>query len=187
VGYGLEGVLTDAVCNQIIRNVIVPNFRRSDYDAGVREGLRAIMQAAAGEFTVAEGVEPGKLGMNSREKALISLFVFTVLGIFTFIGLKMKGGQAWFLYFFLIPFYAVFPGSIFGFDTGLWILGAYLVTWPLLKIYFNRKGWSTFENRGGSSSGGGWYSGGGGWSSGSGGGFSGGGGSFGGGGSSGSW
>jgi uncharacterized protein len=186
VGYGLEGVLTDAVCNQIIRNVIVPNFRRSDYDAGVLEGIQAIMQAASGEFTVAEGVVPGELGMNGREKALISLFVFTVLGIFTFIGLKMKGGQAWFLYFFLIPFYAVFPGSLFGFDTGLWILGAYLVSWPLLKIYFNRRGWSTFENRGGSSSGGGWYSGGGGWSSG-GGGFSGGGGSFGGGGSSGSW
>lgn len=184
VGYGLEGVLTDAVCSQIIRNEIVPNFRRSDYDAGVLAAVAAITRAAAGEFVVDNNSESGELGMTWREKALISLFVFTVLGLFTFIGLKMKGGQAWFLYVFLIPFYAVFPGAIFGFDIGLWILLAYLVSWPLLKRYFKRKGWATIESTGGRSVGGGWSSGRG-WSSG--GGFSGGGGGFGGGGSSGSW
>ncbi len=185
VGYGLEGVLPDAVCNRIIRNEIIPNFRRNDFDAGVRAAVDALTKSIGGEYN-ADEAEVGELGMTWKEKALISVFVFTVLGIFTTIGLLMKGGQAWFLYFFLIPFYAVFPGAIYGFDTGLVILICYLVLWPVLKFYFKRKGWATLESSGGSSSGGGRWSSRGGWSSG-GGGFSGGGGSFGGGGSSGRW
>jgi uncharacterized protein len=35
VGYGLEGALPDALCAQIIRNVIVPNFRAGDFDGGI--------------------------------------------------------------------------------------------------------------------------------------------------------
>jgi uncharacterized protein len=49
VGYGLEGVLPDAIANQIIRKVIVPHFRNDDYGAGVDAGVNAILKTVAGE------------------------------------------------------------------------------------------------------------------------------------------
>src|SRR3990172_7638716 len=49
-GYGLEGALTDIQSNAIIQNEIVPAFRQSDYDVGVRRGVAAIEQAIAGEY-----------------------------------------------------------------------------------------------------------------------------------------
>ncbi len=50
VGYGLEGVLTDAVCNTIIRRAIIPEFKSGDYDAGVTAGVENIIAAIGGEF-----------------------------------------------------------------------------------------------------------------------------------------
>src|SRR3546814_7108504 len=38
VGYGLEGTLTDAVSSQIIRNEILPRFRRGDMAGGIVAG-----------------------------------------------------------------------------------------------------------------------------------------------------
>jgi uncharacterized protein len=60
VGYGLEGVLPDALCKQIIANEITPHFRSGDYTAGVTAGVHALMAASRGEYrgtgrTVAEG------------------------------------------------------------------------------------------------------------------------------------
>jgi uncharacterized protein len=191
VGYGLEGVLPDAVCNQIIRNEMAPNFRRGDYDAGVQAAVNAIIAAIAREYT-AEATDGVEVPLSGKEQVLIGLFVMGILGIFTFSGLATQGCASWFLYAFLIPFYAIFPGAILGWDAGLGILITYLVGFPILKLLFIKKGWDKkFANSsgGGWSSGSGWIGGGGGggWSSGGGGGFSGGGGGFGGGGSSGSW
>ena len=194
VGYGLEGALTDAVCAQIIRNEMAPNFRRGDYDAGVLLAVNAMVRAIGGEY-VADDSTGGNAPMTGKEKALIGLFVFGILGVFTFMGLASEGAPGWVLYFFLIPFYAVFPGAIFGWGLGLSALGIYLLAFPVLKTIFKKMGWSKkfastrSRSGGGWSSGSGWFGGGssGGSSWGGGGGFSGGGGSFGGGGSSGSW
>ncbi|MEN0065145.1 MAG: TPM domain-containing protein, partial [Myxococcota bacterium] len=43
VGYGLEGILTDAWSSHTIRRSIVPLFRQGDFDGGVRAGARAII------------------------------------------------------------------------------------------------------------------------------------------------
>lgn len=51
VGQGLEGVLTDAQSSGIIRNEIAPEFRRGDYDAGVKAGVKGIVKAIAGEYS----------------------------------------------------------------------------------------------------------------------------------------
>jgi uncharacterized protein len=50
VGYGLEGVLPDALCKQIIENEITPRFRRGDFDGGVSAGTLALMAATRGEY-----------------------------------------------------------------------------------------------------------------------------------------
>ncbi len=49
-GYGLEGALTDAECNDIIQDIIRPKFKGDDYYRGIDEGTNAIIQAVKGEF-----------------------------------------------------------------------------------------------------------------------------------------
>ena len=49
VGYGLEGVMPDAIAFRIIRDHILPQFRAGDFEAGILTGAGAIMQAASGE------------------------------------------------------------------------------------------------------------------------------------------
>jgi uncharacterized protein len=129
-------------------------------------------------------------------RILLGGFIFGIIGLFTAIGV-MTPGVGWFLYVFLIPFWAMFPIIVVGIKGALVLLGIYVVGFPLAKLIvrsrpgyakaaadLKRTGHATFGGMvitsGGSSSSG---------SSGgsSGGGFSGGGGSSGGGGASGSW
>ncbi|MGC3948223.1 MAG: TPM domain-containing protein [Chryseolinea sp.] len=200
VGQGLEGVLTDAVCSRIIWNEIAPPFRQGNYDQGITAGVNSMIAAIGGEYTATDADADGNADFSLKEKVLIGLFLFVVLGIFTVIGILSPGCAGWFLFVFLIPFYALFPMMIVGTGGGLGILITYLVVYPLLKLLLPKTAWgsrvtkklsSSGKSRGGRWSGGsgwgGWSSGSGGGRSSGGGGFSGGGGSFGGGGSSGSW
>ncbi|VWC92589.1 lipoprotein [Burkholderia contaminans] len=49
VGYGLEGVLTDATSNRIINETIVPRFRSGNFYEGISAGLDSIIRVANGE------------------------------------------------------------------------------------------------------------------------------------------
>jgi len=51
VGYGLEGALTDALSDQIIRKEITPYFKQGKYYEGINSGVDAIIKAAKGEYT----------------------------------------------------------------------------------------------------------------------------------------
>ena len=68
-GYGLEKVLPDITCQQIIDGFIKPNFKGQDYYRGLDEGTDAIIQAAKGEFKApagyykSKGLSPGKVFM----------------------------------------------------------------------------------------------------------------------------
>ena len=42
-GYGVEGILTDAVCSGIGRNVMVPYFKKDQYSEGMYQGVLAII------------------------------------------------------------------------------------------------------------------------------------------------
>lgn len=207
VGYGLEGVLTDAHASRIIRNLMTPRFREDDFSGGVARGVNAVIAQLEGKPAMAGQERPaarsagGKKSefinaprMALHEKVLFGAFIFGIIGLFTFIGV-VTPGMGWFLYFFLIPFWAMFPVVIFGSGITFYILLAYLVGFPIAKILVSRSG--AYQRaaeelkKKGVARVGGFTIGGGGWSSrgswSSGGGFSGGGGSSGGGGASGSW
>jgi uncharacterized protein len=128
-------------------------------------------------------------------RILLGAFIFGIIGLFTFVGI-VTPGSGWFLYFFLIPFWAMFPIVVVGVRGALACLTTYVIGFPVAKLIVRRKPWYGKAAKDLKSKGtakiGGWVitSGGSGssWSSGSsGGGFSGGGGSSGGGGASGSW
>jgi uncharacterized protein len=206
VGYGLEGVLPDAAAARIVRNVMTPRFKQGDYDGGTAQGVDAIVAHLEGKEAPA-AVEPtGSSGtefikapqMPLHERILMGAFIFGIIGLFTIVGI-VTPGMGWFLYLFLIPFWAMFPVMIFGSGITFYILIAYLIGFPIAKLLVSRTDWfkeagrnigkKGYAGTGGFTWGGGggsWSSGGGSWSS-SGGGFSGGGGSSGGGGASGSW
>ncbi len=50
VGYGLEGTLTDAKSFLIINDIIIPYFKKGDYDTGVLKGVQAIMDTIKNTF-----------------------------------------------------------------------------------------------------------------------------------------
>lgn len=51
VGYGLEGSLTDAIGDDIIRNRILPRFRDGDLPGGIEAGTDAILATIEGAYT----------------------------------------------------------------------------------------------------------------------------------------
>lgn len=50
VGYGLEGVLTDALTNDIIRNQMTPAFRENDFYGGLDAAVTSIIAVSRGEY-----------------------------------------------------------------------------------------------------------------------------------------
>jgi uncharacterized protein len=74
VGYGLEGVLTDALSGQIISGVVAPYFRKGDYEGGIMAGTDAIMKATQGEF---KGVP-----QQRRSSDLRKVMVILVIALF---------------------------------------------------------------------------------------------------------
>ena len=50
-GYGVEGDLTDTKCGLIIRNVITPHFQDGDYSKGIVQGVTAIVENVAVNFS----------------------------------------------------------------------------------------------------------------------------------------
>ncbi len=206
VGYGLEGTMTDGMAGSIIRDVMTPHFKSGDYNKGIDEGVKAVITVLEGgkppEALALSGDSGGKSlgldemasGLSITERILLGAFIFGIIGLFTVVGV-LTPGVGWFLYFFLIPFWAMFPIMIVGTTGALYLLVTYLVAFPVVKLILSRSGWYSkaakdLKEKGRASIGGFTMTSGGGssWSSGSsGGGFSGGGGSSGGGGASGSW
>ncbi len=209
VGYGLEGTLTDVAASRVIRNVMTPHFKEGDFEAGIAAGVQAVIGQISGSAEIAaddprpaaeeitdsffEGPD-----MPLSERILIGAFIFGIIGLFTVIGI-LTPGMGWFLYFFLIPFWAMFPIVVVGVKGALTLLGIYLVGFPVTKLLVARAPWYAkaqndlktkgsariggFTLGGSSGSSSSWSS----RSSSSSSGFSGGGGSSGGGGASGSW
>jgi uncharacterized protein len=52
VGYGLEGVMTDALTTQIIERDMKPYFKANNFYAGLSAGVSSIIAATAGEYKV---------------------------------------------------------------------------------------------------------------------------------------
>lgn len=49
-GYGLEGGLPDALCADIVNEVMIPRFKENDYGGGIMDALKVVMPIARGEY-----------------------------------------------------------------------------------------------------------------------------------------
>lgn len=167
VGYGLEGTLTDLMAGRIIEHVMAPRFRKGDYDGGITEGAAAIVRvleggdappAAGGTGTVKRSGNIMEPDLPIPQRILFGAFIFGIIGLFTVIGI-LTPGVGWFLYIFLIPFWAMFPVVVLGVRGALICLAGYLVVFPVAKLLlknsdFYRKGVMSLRAKGGASIGG---------------------------------
>lgn len=178
---GLEGVLTDAICNRIIDEIVAPAFRLGNFYGGIDAALEQMMRLAQGEplpppqHNWRSSQHPPH-GGGSLPVILFAVFVGSAILRSIFgrtLGSAFTGAGAGLLVW--LAGYAVVL-------AGLAAVGAFLFT--LLGGLSRGSGWSS----GGFGGGWGGFGGGlGGGLGGGGGGFSGGGGVSSGGGASGSW
>ncbi len=111
VGYGLEGVLTDALSDQIIRRIVAPRFTDGDYAGGIRAGVDAIMMATKGEF---KGEPQDR--RRSPVSSLVAFLLFLFFGGFAhllFRGVRRTtlGGRG---FYTRGPWFGGFGGGGFG-------------------------------------------------------------------------
>jgi uncharacterized protein len=94
VGYGLEGVLPDALASSIIRNVITPHFKQNNFYAGITAGIDAIISAIAGEYKAEKDNSS-----DDEEPPFISIIIMIAAFLMFFLRGRGKRGKGGFIYF----------------------------------------------------------------------------------------
>jgi len=172
VGYGLEGVIPDAVAKRVTSEIIKPYFKAGDFAGGIDAGVSQLIKLIEGEPLPAPE-------QTEREAPNSDAFMFVLVGgIIVGSVLSLILGR-------------LASGIVAGLGSGLvaaWVFGMVIIALLIAIIVFIITGLFYPDGRGPSdgSRGGGFWGGGGSWGSG-GGSWSGGGGGFGGGGASDSW
>jgi uncharacterized protein len=180
VGYGLEGILPDALAKRIVNQVIVPRFRQEDFAGGIEAGIASIMGVIQGE-ALPPAAAHGRGASTDRGTGMSLDLIFPLFIAFLVFGRLLQSMLG-----------RVAGASVMSMGAGLigWILfssvilGVMLAAATFFLSLFGRVGPGIYTGRGGWPGPGGM---GGGGFGGGGGGFSGGGGGFGGGGASGRW
>ena len=98
MGYGLEGTLTDALSDDIIRNAIAPKFKQGDYDGGVSDGVDAILQVLGGH---ADEVQHQKRKDGFSTLFLIIFVMFILLNVLRAGFGSRTGGRLFWLWWLL--------------------------------------------------------------------------------------
>jgi len=169
-GYGAGGYMTDAVSGLIIREAIIPHFKKNDYGGGIEAGADAIIkQMSLPPEEAQKNAGAAQQGQQKRQHssggALPGIFWAMVIGFVVLSMFRRSAGRR----------YRTRHSS----GISPWV-----VLWGLNELSRGSRGSGWSGGSGWTDSGSSWGGGGGG---GGFGGFSGGGGSFGGGGASGSW
>ena len=84
-GIGLEGVLPDYTCSEIVNNEVIPYLKGGDFYQALDNGTDAIIKATEGKYSAPEGYGRGK-GI-SLFKILLIIFL-----IILFLSIMSKGG-----------------------------------------------------------------------------------------------
>lgn len=161
IGYGLEGVIPDAIANRIVDNEMIPQFRIGNYYSGIVQAVSVLKSLSLKEFTAEDYNQqyPASSGNAADGKS-----------------------RGLFMLFFILIIFFIKPGMMASRYSRANNLGFWAAFWLMLSSgrSSNNDHWHHFHGGTGGFGGGGFGGGSGGF-----GGF--GGGSFGGGGAGGSW
>ncbi len=89
VGYGLEGVITDAYASRVYRETLVPAFRQSDYYGGIDAALNQLAQKVDPSFApTSRSLPPSSSRRSSGSSRLAPrdlMFLIFIVIIFIFV------------------------------------------------------------------------------------------------------
>jgi uncharacterized protein len=91
VGYGLEGVVPDAIGARVIREVLAPAFQREDYAGGIDAAFDALMRAASGQAPP-EGAAPAVARPRNEGRRSLALFAQVLLPVLLMLLINFGGG-----------------------------------------------------------------------------------------------
>ncbi|MDE1170262.1 MAG: TPM domain-containing protein [Verrucomicrobium sp.] len=92
VGYGLEGAVTDVLCNRIIDTEMRPRLRANDRDGGVRAGVLALIAASRGEY---KGTGETAAQAQADQGSSLAFWILVALLILAFF-IRRRGGGAYY-------------------------------------------------------------------------------------------
>ncbi len=78
-GYGLEGVLPDAIVNStIVDNEMIPHFKQNDYFGGLVSGIKVMMEISREEYSAEQYQQNVNAGSGSPIPFFILIFIFII-------------------------------------------------------------------------------------------------------------
>jgi len=86
VGYGLEGVLPDALASSILRNEVRPYFKRGNYFEGIANGIISIEKAIKGEYKGS-----GSTGNKKDGSKFPILIIWLIIFFISMLGRRGRG------------------------------------------------------------------------------------------------
>ena len=89
-GYGIEAQLTDALSRRVIETVIIPEFKKDDYFAGLNKGADAIFAILKGEFKEDRNLNEGP---DFPLSSLLPFIIFIVILIILSSSNRKGGGK----------------------------------------------------------------------------------------------
>lgn len=88
-GYGLEGILPDAVVNStVIDYEMIPRFKENDYFGGISNGAKVIMDITRGEYTAEQYQQ--KVGQKQKGGFIPAIIIFILVFISMMRGRKNR-------------------------------------------------------------------------------------------------
>jgi len=79
VGYGLEGVVTDARASQIARNIIAPKLKAGDVDGAVTDGVNALIATIGGASPEQTGENNESTASNASPADILVPLIFVII------------------------------------------------------------------------------------------------------------
>jgi len=90
-GYGLEGKLPDIICKRIVDEVMIPEFNKGDYAAGIDVGALTVMKVATGEY------KDGSFGAKPRGRGgkspIVPFIILIIMAIYIMRGFRGRGNH----------------------------------------------------------------------------------------------
>ena len=84
-GYGLEGILPDAIAKRIVEQEMIPRFKNQDYVGGIAAGLQVVSDLALKEYPASAYAEKNKRTSRSGRKGIGFLGMIVIFIIFSII------------------------------------------------------------------------------------------------------
>jgi len=88
-GYGLEGVIPDAVAKRIVEFEMIPSFKQKDYYSGIKKGIVVLKGLALEEFTAKQYVN--KRQGRKKGKGYAKFIIFGIFILLSLIFNRRKG------------------------------------------------------------------------------------------------